>query len=162
MYLCRCSLIVTLPCAMTSSPPTTHTTCTQARTPSATSCSTTHNSLTASWYVLPAAMSVSVTWLWWAAKQRLHGKIINTKIWMKWHRSEKKVKIVQLSQLELLCTSNLTGITHGDELFYLFRGGPRLTPPNAPSGWLSDLQRPDDLALRNIITTLWTNFAATG
>ncbi|XP_069948909.1 carboxylic ester hydrolase isoform X3 [Cherax quadricarinatus] len=43
-------------------------------------------------------------------------------------------------------------VTHMDDLFYLFSGGPLWTP----------LERKEDLKLRNIITTLWTNFAKTG
>ncbi|MPC97100.1 hypothetical protein E2C01_092392 [Portunus trituberculatus] len=34
--------------------------------------------------------------------------------------------------------------------------------PHLPWERPSDLQQPDDLALRDIILTLWTNFAATG
>ncbi|XP_045594339.2 carboxylic ester hydrolase [Procambarus clarkii] len=43
-------------------------------------------------------------------------------------------------------------VSHTDELFYLFSGGPLWAP----------LERDEDLKLRNIITTLWTNFATTG
>lgn len=51
------------------------------------------------------------------------------------------------------------GVCHGDDLFYLFPAGPILMPPaDGPQ----DLQRPDDLAVRDIISKLWTNFATTG
>ncbi|XP_069988974.1 juvenile hormone esterase [Penaeus vannamei] len=52
-------------------------------------------------------------------------------------------------------------IPHADDLFYLFAGGPLLAPDHL-AGRPSDLRRQDDLRLRDIITTLWTNFAATG
>ncbi|XP_063860225.1 venom carboxylesterase-6-like [Scylla paramamosain] len=69
----------------------------------------------------------------------------------------------QLSLSQLLCPScDKKWVSHVDDLYYLFRGGPLLTPPTAPQDRPKDLQRPDDLALRDIITTLWTNFAATG
>ncbi|XP_037784824.1 esterase FE4-like isoform X2 [Penaeus monodon] len=47
-------------------------------------------------------------------------------------------------------------ITHADDLHYLFSGGP-LFPPNT-----EDLMGEGDVKLRDIITTMWTNFAATG
>ncbi|XP_050727492.1 cholinesterase 2-like isoform X7 [Eriocheir sinensis] len=60
----------------------------------------------------------------------------------------------------LICPScDVEWISHTDELFYLFRGFPFLT---LPPDWQQDLQRPEDLSLRDIMTTLWTNFAATG
>ncbi|XP_045131337.1 juvenile hormone esterase-like isoform X2 [Portunus trituberculatus] len=69
----------------------------------------------------------------------------------------------QLSFSQLLCPScDKKWVSHVDDLYYLFRGGNLLTPPTAPEDRPKDLQRPDDLALRDIITTLWTNFAATG
>ncbi|KAG7171451.1 Venom carboxylesterase-6-like 10 [Homarus americanus] len=43
-------------------------------------------------------------------------------------------------------------VTHTDELFYLFTGGPLWRP----------IDREEDLKLREIMTTLWTNFATTG
>ncbi|XP_027220673.2 juvenile hormone esterase [Penaeus vannamei] len=43
-------------------------------------------------------------------------------------------------------------VSHGDELFYLFQGGPLLAP----------LEDEDDLKVRDIFSTLWTNFALTG
>ncbi|XP_063610337.1 juvenile hormone esterase-like [Penaeus indicus] len=52
-------------------------------------------------------------------------------------------------------------VTHADDLHYLFRGGPAIAPdflPDRPG----DLQDEDDLRLRDIITAMWTNFAATG
>lgn len=51
------------------------------------------------------------------------------------------------------------GVCHGDDLFYLFPAGPIMMPP---SDGPQDLQHPDDLAIRDIISKLWTNFAATG
>ncbi|XP_042871783.1 juvenile hormone esterase-like [Penaeus japonicus] len=47
-------------------------------------------------------------------------------------------------------------ITHADDLQYLFSGG-SLFPENS-----EELMGTDDLKLRDIITTLWTNFAASG
>ncbi|XP_047475618.1 cholinesterase 2-like isoform X1 [Penaeus chinensis] len=52
-------------------------------------------------------------------------------------------------------------IPHGDDLYYLFAGGPLLKPSRLPDR-LPDLQSQDDLRLRDIVTTMWTNFAATG
>ncbi|XP_042894424.1 juvenile hormone esterase-like [Penaeus japonicus] len=52
-------------------------------------------------------------------------------------------------------------IPHGDDLYYLFAGGPTLAPDNLP-GRPTDLQKEEDLRLRDIVTTMWTNFAATG
>nr|XP_027214828.1 cholinesterase 2-like [Penaeus vannamei] len=52
-------------------------------------------------------------------------------------------------------------ITHADDLYYLFRGGP-LFAPDSPPDRPGDLQDEDDLRLRDIITAMWTNFAATG
>lgn len=46
-----------------------------------------------------------------------------------------------------------TWVSHVDDLFYLFTGGNTL--------WKS-LEREEDLRLRDIITKLWSNFAATG
>ncbi|XP_047480846.1 juvenile hormone esterase-like [Penaeus chinensis] len=43
-------------------------------------------------------------------------------------------------------------VSHVDELFYLFEGGPVFAP----------LEDEDDLKVRDIMTTLWTNFALTG
>ncbi|KAK7073673.1 hypothetical protein SK128_012208, partial [Halocaridina rubra] len=53
-------------------------------------------------------------------------------------------------------------VCHGDELYYLFRGGPLLSPEIAPPGRPKDLQSPEDLAVRRLMLTLWTNFASTG
>ncbi|XP_042861580.1 putative inactive carboxylesterase 4 [Penaeus japonicus] len=50
-------------------------------------------------------------------------------------------------------------ISHCDDLFYLFRGGPFLQQGREQ---LQDLSREDDLVLREIILRTWTNFAATG
>ncbi|XP_042894419.1 cholinesterase 2-like [Penaeus japonicus] len=52
-------------------------------------------------------------------------------------------------------------ISHGDDLYYLFRGGPLFAPDSLPDR-AGDLLDADDLKLRDIITTMWTNFAATG
>ncbi|XP_047475843.1 cholinesterase 2-like isoform X2 [Penaeus chinensis] len=52
-------------------------------------------------------------------------------------------------------------IPHSDDLHYLFAGGPLLAPDFLPER-PSDLQSQEDLRLRDIITTLWTNFAAMG
>ncbi|KAK7070209.1 Carboxylesterase 5A [Halocaridina rubra] len=43
-------------------------------------------------------------------------------------------------------------VSHADDLFYFFNGGPLWTP----------LEREDDLKMRDIMTTLWTNFAIHG
>ncbi|ROT66414.1 JHE-like carboxylesterase 1 [Penaeus vannamei] len=51
------------------------------------------------------------------------------------------------------------GISHCDDLFYLFRGGPFLQQGRME---LQDLAREDDLTLREVILSAWTNFAATG
>ncbi|KAK8372884.1 hypothetical protein O3P69_007822 [Scylla paramamosain] len=69
----------------------------------------------------------------------------------------------QLSFGQLICPScDNKWVSHVDDLYYLFRGGPLLSPRTAPPQRPKDLQLPDDLTLRDIITTLWTNFAATG
>ncbi|XP_071526068.1 pyrethroid hydrolase Ces2a-like [Panulirus ornatus] len=52
-------------------------------------------------------------------------------------------------------------VVHGDDLFYLFWGGPIFDSKSTPKP-LRDLQQEEDLALRDIMTTLWTNFAETG
>ncbi|XP_037784822.1 venom carboxylesterase-6-like [Penaeus monodon] len=52
-------------------------------------------------------------------------------------------------------------IPHGDDLYYLFAGGPLLSPSRLPDR-LPDLLSQEDLRLRDIIATMWTNFAATG
>ncbi|XP_069195185.1 carboxylic ester hydrolase-like [Procambarus clarkii] len=44
-------------------------------------------------------------------------------------------------------------VGHGDDLQYLFNSQPAILPP---------LQRPSDLFMRDIILTLWTNFATDG
>lgn len=54
-----------------------------------------------------------------------------------------------------------SGVTHADDLHYLFRGGPAFAP-DFPPDRPGDLQDEDDLRLRDIITAMWTNFAATG
>ncbi|XP_042892944.1 juvenile hormone esterase-like [Penaeus japonicus] len=43
-------------------------------------------------------------------------------------------------------------VSHEDDLFYLFEGGPMFAP----------LEDEDDLRVRDIMTTLWTNFATKG
>ncbi|XP_045134687.1 juvenile hormone esterase-like [Portunus trituberculatus] len=69
----------------------------------------------------------------------------------------------QLSFGQLICPScDNKWVSHVDDLYYLFLGGPLLSPRTAPTERPKDLHLPDDLALRDIITTLWTNFAATG
>ncbi|XP_063854711.1 bile salt-activated lipase-like [Scylla paramamosain] len=69
----------------------------------------------------------------------------------------------QLSFGQLICPScDNKWVSHVDDLYYLFRGGPLLSPRTAPPQRPKDLKLPDDLTLRDIITTLWTNFAATG
>ncbi|XP_071525271.1 juvenile hormone esterase-like [Panulirus ornatus] len=49
-------------------------------------------------------------------------------------------------------------VFHGDDLYYLFTGGPLLQPTER----LRIMRAPKDVRLRNIVTTLWANFAATG
>ncbi|XP_050727493.1 cholinesterase 2-like [Eriocheir sinensis] len=64
----------------------------------------------------------------------------------------------QFSLLNFMCPScSQDWVCHGDDLFYLFPGGPIPAPLSS-----EDLQRPDDLAVRDIIVALWTNFAITG
>nr|ADZ96218.1 JHE-like carboxylesterase 2 [Pandalus japonicus] len=53
-------------------------------------------------------------------------------------------------------------VPHVDDLYYLFRGGPMLTPVEQPPERPTDLEAPEDLAVRNFMVTLWTNFAAHG
>ncbi|KAK8749773.1 hypothetical protein OTU49_015534, partial [Cherax quadricarinatus] len=53
-------------------------------------------------------------------------------------------------------------VTHGDDLYYLFRGGPFLQPVPSIPGRPYDLQREVDLRVRHFITTMWTNFATYG
>ncbi|XP_027207995.1 juvenile hormone esterase isoform X2 [Penaeus vannamei] len=52
-------------------------------------------------------------------------------------------------------------VPHADDLYYLFAGGPLLVRSHMPHR-PRDLQSEEDLRLRDIITTMWTNFAATG
>ncbi|XP_045618969.2 carboxylic ester hydrolase [Procambarus clarkii] len=49
-------------------------------------------------------------------------------------------------------------VPHADDLLYLFQGGPLLSPPQRPQ----KVTLPADLRVRDIMSTLWTNFAATG
>ncbi|XP_050727496.1 esterase E4-like [Eriocheir sinensis] len=66
----------------------------------------------------------------------------------------------QYSFSNLQCPScDREWVNHGDDLFYLFTPGPLLGLPSEPP---QSLQRPDDLAVSDIMTTLWTNFATTG
>ncbi|MPC62495.1 hypothetical protein E2C01_056580 [Portunus trituberculatus] len=44
------------------------------------------------------------------------------------------------------------GVSHSDEMFYMFPGAPDWKP----------LTHPADLAMREVFIKLWTNFAATG
>ncbi|XP_069187881.1 juvenile hormone esterase isoform X2 [Procambarus clarkii] len=53
-------------------------------------------------------------------------------------------------------------VSHADDLYYLFRGGPFLQPPFGPPSRPKDLEREVDLTVRDLITTMWTNFAAFG
>ncbi|KAK4300793.1 hypothetical protein Pmani_027027 [Petrolisthes manimaculis] len=53
-------------------------------------------------------------------------------------------------------------VCHGDELYYLFRGGPLLRPPNPPKSTPYDLVLKQEIELRQTMAKLWTNFAATG
>lgn len=48
-----------------------------------------------------------------------------------------------------------TGVMHADDILYLFPGE-TLKPGLQP------LERPEDLALRDIMSKLWVNFAYTG
>ncbi|XP_042894114.1 cholinesterase 2-like [Penaeus japonicus] len=52
-------------------------------------------------------------------------------------------------------------IPHGDDLYYLFAGGPLLVRRHLADR-PTDLQSHEDLRLRDVITTTWTNFAASG
>ncbi|KAG7153838.1 Bile salt-activated lipase-like 8 [Homarus americanus] len=85
-----------------------------------------------------------------------HSSSTNTFRYMMTHRS-------QLSMADFFPTDvGSHWVSHGDDLYYLFRGGPFLQPPQQSPKRLHDLQSKDDLAVRDIITALWTNFAATG
>ncbi|XP_071526061.1 cocaine esterase-like [Panulirus ornatus] len=53
-------------------------------------------------------------------------------------------------------------VSHLDDLYYLFRGGRMLQPPHQPPQRPRDLREEEDLAVRDIMTALWTNFAAKG
>lgn len=53
-------------------------------------------------------------------------------------------------------------VSHGDDLFYLFRGGPLLQPFEPPSDNPTDITAEKDLRLREAMLSLWTNFATTG
>ncbi|KAK3854409.1 hypothetical protein Pcinc_039113 [Petrolisthes cinctipes] len=53
-------------------------------------------------------------------------------------------------------------VCHGDELYYLFRGGPLLRPPHLPKSTPQDLVLKQEKSLRQTMAKLWTNFAATG
>ncbi|XP_042871788.1 cholinesterase 2-like isoform X2 [Penaeus japonicus] len=52
-------------------------------------------------------------------------------------------------------------VPHGDDLYYLFAGGPLLVRRHLADR-PTDLQSHEDLRLRDVITATWTNFAATG
>ncbi|XP_027208907.1 juvenile hormone esterase [Penaeus vannamei] len=52
-------------------------------------------------------------------------------------------------------------VMHSDDLFYLFQRDSLVPIPKIP-GRPDDLVREDDLRLRDIMTTMWTNFAAYG
>ncbi|XP_063592301.1 juvenile hormone esterase-like [Penaeus indicus] len=52
-------------------------------------------------------------------------------------------------------------VMHSDDLFYLFQVGSLFPAPRIP-GRPDDLVREDDLRLRDIMTTMWTNFATYG
>ncbi|KAK8743385.1 hypothetical protein OTU49_001416 [Cherax quadricarinatus] len=49
-------------------------------------------------------------------------------------------------------------VPHADDLLYLFQAGELL----GPSKQIQQLNTPEDLRMRDIMSTLWTNFAATG
>nr|XP_045613410.1 juvenile hormone esterase-like [Procambarus clarkii] len=49
-------------------------------------------------------------------------------------------------------------VSHEDELLYLFQGGPLFSPPHRRQSF----NLPADFRMRDIMSTLWTNFAATG
>lgn len=53
-------------------------------------------------------------------------------------------------------------VPHADDLLYLFRGGPLLTPPDQPADRPLDLSTAEDLFVRNVMITTWTNFAYYG
>ncbi|XP_064098465.1 LOW QUALITY PROTEIN: juvenile hormone esterase-like [Macrobrachium nipponense] len=53
-------------------------------------------------------------------------------------------------------------VAHGDDLYYLFRGGPLLQPFEPPSDNPTDITAEKDLRLREAMLSLWTNFATTG
>ncbi|XP_045613364.1 carboxylic ester hydrolase [Procambarus clarkii] len=53
-------------------------------------------------------------------------------------------------------------VSHGDDIFYLFRLGTMLEMVSQAFNGQTDLRRKDDLQLREIILSLWLNFAATG
>ncbi|XP_047476081.1 neuroligin-4, Y-linked-like [Penaeus chinensis] len=82
-----------------------------------------------------------------------HSRVANTYRYSLDHRAE-------LTFSDLLSKERKTQwISHCDDLFYLFRGGPLLQLGRKE---LQDLAREDDLALREVILNTWTNFAATG
>lgn len=79
----------------------------------------------------------------------------NTYSYMLTHRG-------QLSHGDFAVEDGRHWVYHADDLFYLFRGGPFLQPREQPPERPQDLQRQEDLKLRDIITTLWVNFASAG
>ncbi|XP_063590805.1 venom carboxylesterase-6-like [Penaeus indicus] len=82
-----------------------------------------------------------------------HSRVANTYRYSLDHRAE-------LTFSDLLSKERKTQwISHCDDLFYLFRGGPLLQLGREE---LQDLAREDDLALREVILSAWINFAATG
>lgn len=82
-----------------------------------------------------------------------HSRVAKTYRYSLDHRAE-------LTFSDLLSKERKTQwISHCDDLFYLFRGGPFLQQGRME---LQDLAREDDLTLREVILSAWTNFAATG
>ncbi|XP_068238247.1 venom carboxylesterase-6-like isoform X2 [Palaemon carinicauda] len=53
-------------------------------------------------------------------------------------------------------------VSHGDDLYYLFRGGPLLQPFEPLTENPTDITAEKDLRLRQIMLSLWINFATTG
>ncbi|XP_037784828.1 venom carboxylesterase-6-like [Penaeus monodon] len=82
-----------------------------------------------------------------------HSRVANTYRYSLDHRAE-------LTFSDLLNKERKTQwISHCDDLFYLFRGGPLLQLGREE---LQDLAREHDLGLREVILSAWTNFAASG
>lgn len=53
-------------------------------------------------------------------------------------------------------------VSHADDLYYFFRGGPLLQPHQDPTKRPRDLLTMDDCKVRKLYLALWANFAATG